>query len=85
VSFGAELQGLTARHRTDSTGTFYGLRNGGFATLPGSDLNLLVKKIWAVASVCRIRLQPEYVGKYTASSAPGRTCSRAKCWTTRRG
>ena len=57
------VRGKTVRHRTDSLGTFYGLRNGGFNTGELSDVNDLVRRIWLVCCRLDVNLQPEYVGK----------------------
>ena len=61
---GEAWRGLVLRHRTDSTGTYYGLCNGGFATDSHSDLNELVRRIWMATAYLEVNLQPEFVGKH---------------------
>lgn len=63
LTMGEAWRGKVVRHRTDSTGTYYGLCNGGFATAALSDLNDLVRRVWMTACLREIKLQPEYVGK----------------------
>lgn len=57
-----DVRGETVLHRTDNVALYFALANGGYTVGENSDLNLMIRKVWALSSLLGVRLQTEYVG-----------------------
>lgn len=78
VDLGDDVQGRCLLHRTDNVALYHAMANGGYAVGEASQLNLMVRQVWAICMLLGVRIQHEFIGGQQIITAGADLLSRER-------